>query len=57
MNDIDRDAARYRWLRAEHRLSEIFIPGRGDAINLDNATPEMIDAIIDWYITYTKSAK
>src|SRR5690349_6379221 len=45
--DDARDAARYRWLRAEHRLSEVFVGDRGDALNFDNATPEEIDALID----------
>lgn len=39
------DAIRYRWLREDHRLSEVFLDE--DAMNLDNTSPEMIDALID----------
>jgi hypothetical protein len=46
--DLLRDAERYRWLREAHRLSEVFVgDGVGDAVNLDNSTPEQFDALID----------
>jgi hypothetical protein len=55
--DLLRDADRYRWLRSEHRLSEVFIGDGGDALNIDNASPEEIDALIDTEIARDREGK
>lgn len=54
VDDLLRDAARYRWLRAEHRISELFVGDGRDAINVDHHVPEVMDALIDAEIAREK---